>query len=135
MENLFPQVNKMTCGRISTFCPLFSADNVLKDLNTAFVTTAQISKAFATIRSNAKVALILHAAGQIVELDTVGGTGQFLIRIAEEIDFSAYYRESLDLENAETMGKETIHLEFLPDIILMPNVGMWPPGKQGRDSR
>ena len=91
MENLFPQVNKMTCGRISTFCPLFSADNVLKDLNTAFVTTAQISKAFATIRS---------------------------------IDFSAYYRESLDLENAETMGKETIHLEFLPDIVLMPNVGI-----------
>lgn len=91
LKNMFPQVNKMTCGRITTFCPLFSEDNVLKDLNSAFVTTTQISKAFETIKS---------------------------------IDYSAFYRESLDLDNAEAMGKETIHLEFLPDIILMPNVGI-----------
>lgn len=91
MKNMFPQVNKMTCGRISTFCPLFSADNVLKDLNSALVTTAQISKAFEMIKS---------------------------------IDYSAFYRESLDYENMDAMGKETIHLEFMPDIILMPNVGI-----------
>ncbi|MCM1026557.1 MAG: hypothetical protein NC432_08970 [Roseburia sp.] len=96
MENMFQQGNKMTCGRITTFCPLFAADNVMKDLNPAFVTTSQIKKAFHMIRS---------------------------------IDYSAFYRESMDYDNMETMGKETIHLEFLPDIILMPNVGtrgvMW----------
>lgn len=91
LKNMFPQVNKMTCGRITTFCPIFSSDNVIKDLNSAFVTTAQISKAFETIKS---------------------------------IDYSAFYRESLDYENMDAMGKETIHLEFLPDIILMPNVGL-----------
>ena len=91
LKNMFPQVNKMTCGRITTFCPLFSADNVLKDLNSAFVTTAQISRAFEMIKS---------------------------------IDYSAFYRESLDYENLDAMGKETIHLEFMPDIILMPNVGI-----------
>lgn len=91
LKNMFPQVNKMTCGRITTFCPLFSADNVLKDLNSAFVTTAQLSKAFEMIKS---------------------------------IDYSAFYRESLDYENIDVMGKETIHLEYLPDIILMPNIGI-----------
>lgn len=91
LKNMFPQVNKMTCGRITTFCPLFSADNVLKDLNSAFVTTAQISKAFEMIKS---------------------------------IDYSAFYRESLDYDNIDVMGKETIHLEYVPDIILMPNVGI-----------
>lgn len=91
MQNMFPQVNKMTCGRVTTFCPLFSADNVLKDLRTAFVTTAQVHKALEKIKS---------------------------------IDYSAFYRESMDYDNMEIMGKETIHLEFLPDMILMPNVGI-----------
>lgn len=91
MQNMFPQVNKMTCGRVTTFCPLFSSDNVLKDLKTAFVTTTQVHRAFEKIKS---------------------------------IDYSAYYRESMDMEHMEIMGKETIHLEFLPDIILMPNVGI-----------
>lgn len=91
MENLFPQVNKMTCGRVTTFCPLFSADNVLKDLKTAFVNTTKIHKALENIKS---------------------------------IDYSAFYRESMDLDHMEIMGKETIHLEYLPDMILMPNVGI-----------
>ncbi|MGN0402812.1 MAG: hypothetical protein ACI4HQ_11240 [Acetatifactor sp.] len=91
LKNMFPQVNKMTCGRISTFCPLFSADNCIKDLNSAYVSVAQITKALSMIRS---------------------------------IDYSAFYRESLDYDNMDIMGKEPIHLEFLPDIILMPNVGI-----------
>ncbi len=91
MKNMFPQVNKMTCGRITTFCPLFAADNVMKSLNSAFVSSAQISKALETIKS---------------------------------IDYSAFYRESLDLEHAEAMGKEIIHREYIPDIILMPNIGI-----------
>lgn len=91
MQNMFPQVNKMTCGRVTTFCPLFSADNVLKDLKPAFVTTTQVHRALEKIKS---------------------------------IDYSAFYRESMDHDHMEIMGKETIHLEFLPDVILMPNVGI-----------
>ncbi len=91
LENMFPSVNKVTFGRISTFCPLFTAENVLKDLKNSLVTVTQVNKAFETIRS---------------------------------IDFSAFYRESLDYENMEVMGKENIHLEFLPDVILAPNVGI-----------
>lgn len=91
LHNMFPQVNKMTCGSITTFCPFFSSENVLKSLSETFVTITQITKAFEEIKA---------------------------------IDYSAFYRESLDLENAELMGKRNIHLEFMPDFILMPNVGM-----------
>ncbi|MCH5337983.1 MAG: Crp/Fnr family transcriptional regulator [Acetatifactor sp.] len=91
LENMFASANKVTFGRISTFCPLFAAENVLKDLKGAFVTLTQISKALETIRS---------------------------------IDYSAFYRESMDFENMDIMGKEMIHLEFVPDVILAPNVGI-----------
>ncbi|MGN0166495.1 MAG: Crp/Fnr family transcriptional regulator [Acetatifactor sp.] len=91
LRNMFPSVNKITYGRITTFCPLFTADNVLKDLNASYVDVSKISKALEMIRS---------------------------------IDYSAFYRESLDYENIDVMGKETIHLECLPDVILMPNVGI-----------
>ncbi len=91
LKNMFPQVNKISFGRIATFCPLFSADNVLKDLDTCYVTAAQVGKAIAHIRS---------------------------------IDYSAFYREGFDNEHIDIMGKETIHREYLPDIILMPNVGI-----------
>ena len=33
LENMFPLVNKITFGRITTFCPVFSDHNVLKDLS------------------------------------------------------------------------------------------------------
>ena len=91
LENMFQSANKVTFGRISTFCPLFTADNVLKDLKGSFVTVTQVSKALESIRS---------------------------------IDFSAFYRESMDHENMDIMGKETIHVEYLPDVILAPNVGI-----------
>lgn len=91
LENMFPSANKVTFGRISTFCPLFTADNVLKDLKSSFVTVTQVSKALESIRS---------------------------------IDYSAFFRESMDYENPDTMGKEIVHLEYLPDVILAPNVGI-----------
>lgn len=91
LRNMFPSVNKITYGRITTFCPLFTADNVLKDLKESFVTPAKISKGLTMIRST---------------------------------DYSAFYRESLDYDNIDVMGKELIHLEYVPDIILMPNVGI-----------
>lgn len=91
MENLFVSVNKITSGRITTFCPLFAADNVMKDLNSSYVTVSKISKTLEMIKS---------------------------------VDYSVFYRESLDLDNASIMGKEIIHLEYLPDVILMPNIGV-----------
>lgn len=91
MENLFASANKITSGRITTFCPLFAADNVMKDLKESYVTVSQVSKTLEMIKS---------------------------------VDYSVFYRESLDLENASIMGKEMIHLEFLPDVILLPNVGV-----------
>lgn len=91
LQNMFPSVNKITYGRITTFCPVFTAENVLKDLNASFVTPALVEKALKLIKS---------------------------------VDYSAFYRESMDYDNMQIMGKESIHLEFLPDIILMPNVGI-----------
>ena len=91
MENMFQSANKVTFGRISTFCPLFAAENVLKDLKSSYVTVTQISKALETIRS---------------------------------IDYSAFYRDSMDYDNMELMGRETIHVEYIPDVILAPNVGI-----------
>lgn len=45
------------------------------------------------------------------------------------IDYTAFYRESLALDHLDTFGREPVHYEFLPDVILMPNVGsrgvMW----------
>lgn len=91
LENLFPTVNKITYGRITTFCPFFVADNVLRDLNSSFLDAAKIRQALDNVRA---------------------------------MDYSAYYRDGLDYENIDLMGKEMIHQEFLPDVILMPNVGI-----------
>ncbi len=91
LRNLFPAVNKITYGRISIFCPLFCADNVLKSLADSYVTVSKTAKALETIK---------------------------------KIDYSAFYRESLDMEHLNILGKEMFHFEYLPDIILMPNVGI-----------
>ena len=91
LRNMFPQVNKITFGRITTFCPLFCADDVLKDLESSYVTVSRVAQILEEIR---------------------------------RVDYTAFYRESLDMEHIDVMGKETIHLEYLPDIILMPNVGI-----------
>lgn len=91
LQNLFPSVNKVTFGRVTTFCPLFTAENVLKNLKASFVTPERISDALA---------------------------------IVKKVDFSAFYRETLDYEEAQCMNREPIHVEYLPDVILMPNVGI-----------
>ncbi len=91
LQNLFPSANKVTFGRVTTFCPLFTSDNVLKDLNAAFVTPDRISSALALLK---------------------------------KVDFSAFYRETIDYEASQAMNREPIHVEYLPDIILMPNAGI-----------
>lgn len=96
MKSFFTQGNKVTFGRISTYCPVFTGDALLKDLDTSFVTLAAVNKVLNHIRS---------------------------------VDFTAYYRETLDNDHYDVMGKEMIHKEYLPDIVLMPNAGtrgiMW----------
>ncbi|MBO5291889.1 MAG: hypothetical protein J6B10_01735 [Lachnospiraceae bacterium] len=52
MDNLFPIVNKTTFGRLSTFCPVFSEHNVLKDLESTLVTPAKAVDVINSIRSS-----------------------------------------------------------------------------------
>lgn len=90
IRNMFPSVNKITFGRVLSFCPLFSEHNVLKDLDMALVSVDKVEESFKKIR---------------------------------EIDFSAYYRDIIYTNPDIGIGKESIGVEVLPDIILMPNVG------------
>lgn len=90
LRNMFPTVNKITYGRVTTFCPVFCADNIIKDLNSCYVTISATSAV----------------------LDKIRG-----------IDYSAFYRETLNMDSPVAQ-KESIHVECLPDIILMPNAGI-----------
>lgn len=91
LQNFFPSANKVTFGRMVAYCPLFTAENVLKDLNASFITPDRISSALTMLKG---------------------------------IDFSAYYRETIDYEAYQSMNREAIHVEYLPDIILLPNAGI-----------
>lgn len=91
LQNLFPTVNKITFGRPASFCPLFTAENALKDLESSYITVSKAAAALEQIRRT---------------------------------DYSAFYRDSLDMEHIDIMGKTPIHTEYVPDIILLPNVGI-----------
>lgn len=91
LENMFPLVNKITFGRLTTFCPVFSEHNVLKDLTKSLVSAEKIHAAFETIRT---------------------------------IDFGAYCRETVYSNPEGGVAKEFVSVEVLPDIILMPNIGI-----------
>lgn len=90
LRNMFPITNKMTYGRLSSFCPVFLAENAVKPLATTYVTAATLGQAITKIKT---------------------------------IDFSLFYRSILN-PDTQSSYKETIHAEILPDIILMPNVGI-----------
>lgn len=96
LKNVFPVVNKMTYGRVSSYCPVFAAAQVVKSLKSCFVTPQSILQAIEQIRA---------------------------------IDFSAFYRETVYSNEAIGVPREFIHVELLPDFILMPNIGnrgvMW----------
>jgi hypothetical protein len=91
IENAFPAVNKITFGRITSFCPLFAEHNVLRKLESMLITPALLREAIDDIRG---------------------------------VDFSAYYRETMFSSPECGIPKEFLHTEVLPDIILMPNVGI-----------
>ncbi|MBQ7954196.1 MAG: cyclic nucleotide-binding domain-containing protein [Lachnospiraceae bacterium] len=96
LKNMFPVVNKMTCGRISTYCPIFAEHQVMKSLTSCYVSSKAIMQALEQIR---------------------------------KLDFSAFYRETLYTNDSCGIPREFIHVEYLPDFILMPNIGsrgvMW----------
>ncbi len=46
------------------------------------------------------------------------------IKYIKSIDYSAFYRETLDMDNGEIMSREYIHIEKIPDFVLMPNAGV-----------
>lgn len=91
LDNVFQSVNKMTFGRISIFCPVFSESNVLKDLSESLVSADKVRESFKRICS---------------------------------IDYGAYYRETMYSNPDIGIAKESISVEILPDVILMPNVGV-----------
>lgn len=91
LNNMFQSVNKITFGRISSFCPVFSEHNILKDLNTSLVSADKVVQTFDQVRS---------------------------------VDFSAYYRDMIYTNPKLGIGKEYIGVEILPDVILLPNVGV-----------
>lgn len=91
LQNMFQSVNKITFGRISSFCPVFSEHNILKELDKSLVSADKVEESFNLIRS---------------------------------VDFGAYYREVIYTNPALGIGKEEVSVEILPDIILMPNVGV-----------
>ncbi len=91
LENMFVSVNKISYGRVTTFCPIFSEHNILKDLKNTLVTAEKVEQNINAIRS---------------------------------VDFSAFYRDTVYTNPELGIGKEFISVEVLPDIILMPNVGV-----------
>ncbi len=90
LRNLFPTANKMTYGRLTSFCPIFIAQNVMKPLTSCMVTASSIGQTISQIKT---------------------------------VDYSLFYRE-ISNPHRESPFKENIHAEFLPDIILMPNMGI-----------
>lgn len=51
LENVFPLVNKISFGRITTFCPVLSEHNIFKSLEHAVVTRDAVDEVFNMIRS------------------------------------------------------------------------------------
>ncbi len=96
LHNMFPVVNKVTFGRISTFCPVLCDQNLLKSPEYCLLSPAKITECIDHIRN---------------------------------VDFNAFYKETIYSNPSISINKEMIHTEVLPDIILTPNVGnrgiMW----------
>jgi len=91
LENVFPIINKITFGRISTYCPLFADHNIQRRLEATLVTPSALKELIDEVRG----------------IDP----GVFCREIS-------YSNQKLDIAN------EYLHIEVLPDIILMPNVGI-----------
>lgn len=96
LHNIFPSANKVTYGRVTTFCPFFASDSIYKSLSSSYVSASIILDSLEKLRA---------------------------------VDFTLFYRETMGFTIDESLGKEQMHIECLPDSILMPNIGtrgvMW----------
>lgn len=96
LHNIFPSANKVTYGRVTTFCPFFASDSIYKSLSSSYVSASVILDSLEKLRA---------------------------------VDFTLFYRETMGFTIVESLGKEQMHIECLPDSILMPNIGtrgvMW----------
>jgi CRP-like cAMP-binding protein len=90
MENVLPIINKITFGRISTYCPLFADHNIQRKLEQSQVTPA----------------LLRRHLNDILYVDPDA--------FCREVSYS---NQKLDIAN------EYLHVDVMPNIILMPNVG------------
>lgn len=50
LQNMFPTVNKITYGRIASFCPVFTSQSAMKNLDSAYVTMTKTAKILEHIR-------------------------------------------------------------------------------------
>ncbi|MCL1842642.1 MAG: cyclic nucleotide-binding domain-containing protein [Defluviitaleaceae bacterium] len=91
IDNIFPVVNKLTFGRITTFCPILSDSNIQRGLENSLVTPDAIREAFAEIKT---------------------------------VDYSAFFRETSYSNPEIGINRETVNVEIMPEVILMPNVGV-----------
>ncbi|MCR5278405.1 MAG: cyclic nucleotide-binding domain-containing protein, partial [Lachnospiraceae bacterium] len=96
INNMFPSVNKVTYGRISIFCPIFSEHNVIKPLQSCIVDPDKLMDCLTRL---------------------------------EKVDYGAFYRETVYVNEDCGIPKEFINVRITPDIIIFPNVGtrgvMW----------
>lgn len=96
LENMFPTVNKMTVGRVSSYCPILTENDVLKDLKDMLICANSIKDSFDNVC---------------------------------KYDFTAFYRETLYVNEECDISKEYVQVEIRPDVILMPAIGtrgvMW----------
>lgn len=95
---------------------------VLYELNNMFPTVNKITFGriinFCPIFSEHNILKDLD--GSIVSADKVEAS----FNMIRSLDFSAYYRDIIYTNPALGIGKESISVEVLPDLILMPNVGI-----------
>ena len=90
LNNMFPMVNKVTYGRLTSFCPVLSEHDVIKPLQSCLVTTDTLMES---------------------------------VKKLEEVDYGAFYRDTIYTNDSCGVQKELISVRVLPDVILFPNIG------------
>ena len=90
LKQVFPIANKITYGRPSTFCPVFTASDVQKHLNASLVKLSDLKEFINEVRN---------------------------------INYTAYYRESVFFDSEKEIPSIPIHKEILPIFVLVPNIG------------
>ena len=93
IKNMFPTVNKLTYGKITTFCPILCESDFMGNIEKMYVTVERLEEAMNAVC---------------------------------KVDYSAFYREITFSDPEKGINSDVIMKEILPDIILMPNVGMRP---------